>query len=119
MSNKELRAWNDSDAAERYLIAENATRPFANDMIKSIGLDRSNGDTYVFDFACGTGAVAKELYGLTPKEKWGTIKMLGGDISTPMLENLKETSQKEGWTGLSTRVIDANVTDPSLPLSLL
>jgi ubiquinone/menaquinone biosynthesis C-methylase UbiE len=113
MATKAAQFWSDSSIAEKYLIAENATRPFAKDMVKSVGLDHLDGDAHVFDFACGTGALTKELYGLTPKEKWNNLKILGGDVSIPMLESLKESGEKEGWTGLKTEVVDANVSDCS------
>ncbi len=60
----------------------------------------------IFDLGCGTGAVEAEIYAAVPKEQWGILKVLAGDISTPMLEYLKARGQEEGWTGLETRVVD-------------
>ena len=101
-------AWQSSDVAQRYKAAENATRPFAAIMVETA--DRicniTTKPVTIFDLGCGTGAVEAEIYAAVPKEQWGILKVLAGDISTPMLEYLKARGQEEGWTGLETRVVD-------------
>lgn len=102
--------WQNKDIAEKYKIAENATFPYAQVMAKKARLDKSE-DISAFDFACGTGAVTAALYEALPKEKWEKMKVFGGDVSQPMLDYLKERGQKEGWTGLSTGIVDAAVSN--------
>lgn len=109
-------AWQDPDVAKRYENAENATRPYAKIIIEKAGLANSSADANILDLATGTGAAVKELYAAVPKEKWGTLKILGADISPPMLEYLKGIGEREGWTGLSTQVIDGNVGFHSLDM---
>jgi SAM-dependent methyltransferase len=95
--------------AERYVNAENATRPFAKILIEKAGLPTLNKNAHVFDLGTGTGAAIQELYDAVPKEKWGDIKVLGGDVSESMLDHLKARGEKAGWTGLETKVLDGNV----------
>ncbi|CAO2649701.1 Nn.00g009930.m01.CDS01 [Neocucurbitaria sp. VM-36] len=101
-------AWQKSDIAETYLNAENATRPYTKIVVEKSGIAQSNADAYVFDLATGTGAAVKELYDAVPKEKWGQLKVLGGDVSSPMLEYLKKRGECEGWTGFDTQIVDGN-----------
>jgi ubiquinone/menaquinone biosynthesis C-methylase UbiE len=110
----------DSDAARKYENAENATLPFAKILIEKSGLAGFDGEeAHILDLACGTGAVIKELYDAVPREKWGKMKVLGADVSPPMLEYLEKRGEKEGWVGLDTRVVDGSVSlllpFPSLP----
>ena len=102
-------AWQKSDIAEKYANAENATRPFTRIVVEKSGLAQSNSSAYVFDLATGTGAAIKELYDTVPKENWGQMKVLGGDVSPPMLEYLKKRGEEEGWAGLDTQIVDGNV----------
>ena len=101
--------WADPEVAERYKTAENASRPFCKIMVEKSGLIESTSKANVFDLATGTGALVKELYDAVPKEKWGNLRVLGGDISESMLESLKKRGESEGWTGLETQVTDGNV----------
>lgn len=103
--------WQQSDIASKYKLAENATRPYAAFMMKKASLATHVGDINAFDLACGTGSVEVELYNALPKEKWGdgSVKVFGGDVSDSMLGYLKERGEKEGWTGLSTGIVDGNV----------
>ena len=100
--------WQDSDVAQRYKAAENATRPFAKIMVElSDQLTTiKTTPTRILDLACGTGAVEAEIYAAVKKEQWDSLKILAGDISTPMLEYLAKRGESEGWSGLETRVID-------------
>ncbi|KAJ4984744.1 coq5 family [Stagonosporopsis vannaccii] len=102
-------AWQQTaDVAERYKVAENATRPFAKIMIDvSDQLSPlSSAPVRILDLACGTGAVEAELYAAQPREKWDDLDVLAGDISAPMLEYLSKRKDTEGWSGVRTRIID-------------
>lgn len=111
MANREDHSdvWQDADAARKYESAEKATRAFAKIIVEKSGLAKSSSDSYIFDLATGSGAAVKELYDAVPKEKWGQLKVLGGDISPIMLGYLTKRGEKEGWTGLETQVLDGNV----------
>ena len=101
--------WYDGDVAERYANAENATRPFAKMMVERSGLEQQlDKDVHIFDLATGTGAAIQELYDAVPKEQWGHLKVLGGDVSASMIEYLKRRGEAQGWTGLSVQVVDGN-----------
>lgn len=110
-------AWHDPDVAKRYENAENATRPYAKIIIEKSGITQSDAEVNILDLATGTGAVVKELYAAVPKEKWGNLKILGGDISPPMLDYLKKIGEREGWTGLKTEVVDGSVSILSIQQS--
>jgi SAM-dependent methyltransferase len=102
-------AWQDTDIAQRYKAAENATRPFAKIMVElSDKLTTiKTTPTRILDLACGTGAVEAEIYAAIKKEQWDGLKILAGDISEPMLDYLAKRGESEGWSGLETRVMDA------------
>jgi ubiquinone/menaquinone biosynthesis C-methylase UbiE len=102
-------SWVEKDTAKRYLNAENATRPFAAIMVENARLAQSTGPVKIFDLACGTGAVVKEIYDAVPREKWTDLDILAGDTSEPMLTFVKERAEKEGWSGVETRVVDGGV----------
>ncbi|KAF2465357.1 S-adenosyl-L-methionine-dependent methyltransferase [Lindgomyces ingoldianus] len=105
--------WNDPGIVEKYKRAEEASKPFADVMIKKAGLESFEGEVNAFDLACGTGAVAAALYDRIPKDKWGSVKMLGGDKSELMVGYLNDRAKKQGWIGLEGRVIDgANMSLP-------
>lgn len=106
------KSWQDKSIAEKYARSEKATKPFGELMVNKAGFDKLEGDAHIFDLACGTGAVEAALYEVLPKEKWGSTKVLGGDISESMLDYLKERADNEGWTGVETQVIDATVSSP-------
>lgn len=99
-------AWTDPSVAARYANAENATAPFAKLLVSKANWD---GEVNVFDLATGTGVVVKEIYDAIPKENWGHIKVLGGDVSQPMLSYLQKRGEDAGWTGLETKIVDGNV----------
>lgn len=101
--------WQDPDVAKKYANGELATRPYGKIIVEKSGLAQTNSDAYIFDLATGTGAAVKELYDAVPKEKWGQLTVLGGDVSPGMLEYLKHRGKQEGWTGLETQVVDGNV----------
>jgi ubiquinone/menaquinone biosynthesis C-methylase UbiE len=114
----------DSDAARKYENAENATIPFAKILIEKSGLAGFDGkEAHILDLACGTGAVIKELYDAVPREKWGKLKVLGADVSPPMLSYLAARGTAQGWPNLETRVVDGSVSIllpfPSLPTIIL
>jgi ubiquinone/menaquinone biosynthesis C-methylase UbiE len=102
----------DAEAAQKYKNAENATRPYAKTIIQQSGIVaylNLGGEANVLDFGCGTGVVVHELYNTVPKEKWGQLKVLGTDISPPMLEYLRARGDEQGWTALDTKIVDGNV----------
>lgn len=101
--------WQDAGMAERYANAENATRPSCQLLVAKSGLADLTDDVKVFDLATGTGAAVQEIYDAVPKEKWGKVSILGGDVSEPMLAYLKARGEREGWTGLETKQLDGNV----------
>jgi SAM-dependent methyltransferase len=104
--------WHDPATATAYANAENATRPSARLLISRANLASflsSPEGAYVFDLATGTGAAVHELYSAIPKEQWGKVKVLGGDVSESMLAYLKAKGEAEGWSGLETRVVDGKV----------
>ncbi|KAF9690498.1 hypothetical protein EKO04_011289 [Ascochyta lentis] len=101
-------AWQSSNVAQRYKAAENATRPFAAIMASQTHVAASTGSkrARVFDLACGTGAVEAEIYSALDRENWSAVEILASDISQPMLGYLAARGEREGWTGLTTRVVD-------------
>ncbi len=101
--------WKKEGVAEKYKEAEAAARPFCKAMVAKSGLKDLTSEAYIFDLATGTGAAIQEVYDAVPKEKWGLLKVLGGDISDDMLAYLKKRGETEGWTGLETRIVDGNV----------
>lgn len=101
-----------TNAAEQYKNAENASRPFAKVAVEKSGIAHrieSGEQIRVLDFACGTGAVIQEVYDSVPKEKWGQLQVTGTDFSPVMLEYLGKRGEREGWTGLETKIVDGNV----------
>jgi SAM-dependent methyltransferase len=105
-----------SDAAKKYENAENATLPFAKILIEKSRLAQlGDGEASILDLACGTGAVIKELYEAVPKEMWEGLKVLGADVSPPMLEYLVARGKAQGWPNLETKIIDGSV---RIPLSI-
>lgn len=109
-------AWQqDPNVAQRYKMAENATRPFARTMVQLTEKLTSLKTTPVeiFDLGSGTGAVEAEIYDSLPKESWPDLKILAGDISPPMLEFLKQRSEEEAWGGVTTKVVDGSKLDES------
>ncbi|KAF2032856.1 S-adenosyl-L-methionine-dependent methyltransferase [Setomelanomma holmii] len=107
-------AWSDPTIAQRYANSEAATRPFARLLIEKSDLPTRSEPASVFDLATGTGAAVQELYDAVPKEQWGEVKVLGGDVSESMLAYLKARAEDNGWTGLSTKTIDGNKLDGML-----
>ncbi|KAF2013881.1 S-adenosyl-L-methionine-dependent methyltransferase [Aaosphaeria arxii CBS 175.79] len=105
-------AWSDPAIAQKYARAEKASGPFAEVMIQRSDIKNTPAgqELNVLDLACGTGAVTKAMYDALPREQWDATKVLGADISEPMLSYLKERGEKEGWKGLETRVVDLNDT---------
>lgn len=111
---KAVTAWQDPTIAARYARAEAATIPYASIILDKASIvsniKQHNSTVNALDFGCGTGAVTAVLYDTIPKENWGKVKVLGGDISQPMLTYLEERGEKNGWTGLSTQIVDgANI----------
>ncbi|KAL1798930.1 hypothetical protein ACET3X_002967 [Alternaria dauci] len=101
----------DAEAAQRYKNAENATGPYAKAIVGQCGIVAyldSGAEANVLDFACGTGVVVQNLYDTIPKERWRQLKVLGADISPPMLAYLKARGEKQGWMGLETKIVDGN-----------
>ncbi|KAH7067159.1 hypothetical protein FB567DRAFT_541870 [Paraphoma chrysanthemicola] len=100
--------WSDPEVAQRYLNAENATRPMARALIQKTDLATRKDKSNIFDLATGTGAAVQEIYDAVPKEKWGDINVLGGDVSQGMLSYLDARGKSNGWTGLRTQIVDGN-----------
>ncbi|KAJ4299876.1 hypothetical protein N0V90_005123 [Kalmusia sp. IMI 367209] len=106
--------WQADDIAAKYARGEAATRPYASIFLDKASIADISSDIHALDIGCGTGSVVAELYGKVPKEKWGKVSVLGGDISESMLKYLKERGEKEGWTGLKVDKVDgANIQLPS------
>jgi ubiquinone/menaquinone biosynthesis C-methylase UbiE len=111
--------WQDDGVARKYLNAENATRPYAKILVDKSGL-KDGEESYVLDLACGTGAVVQEIYDAVPREKWDGVRVYGGDVSQGMLDYLTSRGSSNGWTGLTTGVVDGNVSHPlNFPFPLL
>lgn len=108
-SNPISTSWMDNDAAKRFITAERATRPFAATMVKNARLAAVDTPAKILDLACGTGAVTQEIYDAVPRENWSNLDILAGDISPPMLAFLKERAEREGWSGVETRIVDGGV----------
>jgi ubiquinone/menaquinone biosynthesis C-methylase UbiE len=100
--------WHDPATATAYANAENATRPSARVLVSKANLSAFP-NPYIFDLATGTGAAVHEIYAAVPKEQWGKVKVLGGDVSEPMLAYLKAKGEAEGWSGLEVGVVDGKV----------
>jgi ubiquinone/menaquinone biosynthesis C-methylase UbiE len=105
--------WQDDGVARKYLNAENATRPYAKILVDKSGL-KDGEESYVLDLACGTGAVVQEIYDAVPKEKWDGVKVYGGDVSSGMVEYLQTRGKGNGWSGLTTGIVDGNVSSSNL-----
>ncbi|CAN9100485.1 unnamed protein product [Alternaria alternata] len=78
----------EAEAAQRYKNAEKATGPYAKTIVGQSGIVAhldSGAEANVLDFACGTGVVVQKLYDTIPKERWGQLKVLGADISPPII----------------------------------
>ena len=104
-------AWQHStDVAQRYKMAENATRPFAKTMVDLTEQMTTIKTTpvQIFDLGCGTGAVVAEIYASLKQEQWGDVEVLAGDVSPAMLEYLKKRGEEEGWSGLTTKIVDGS-----------
>jgi ubiquinone/menaquinone biosynthesis C-methylase UbiE len=103
-------AWQDPALAEKYALAEVATRPYAETILDKSSvvsnINQHNAAVNAFDIGCGTGAVIAALYDQVTKENWDNVKVLGGDISQAMLTYLDKRGEKNGWTGLSTKIVD-------------
>lgn len=101
--------WQQStDIAQRYKMAENATRPFARTMVDLTEQLTTIKTTPVeiLDLGCGTGAVVAEIYASLKKEQWNDVSILAGDVSPAMLEYLAKRGEEEGWVGLTTKIVD-------------
>ncbi|KAI4671219.1 uncharacterized protein J4E88_009252 [Alternaria novae-zelandiae] len=106
----------DAESAQKYKNAEKATRPYVKTIVQQSGIAaylETGAEANILDFACGTGVVAQEIYDTVPKEKWEQLKVLGTDISPPMLEYLRARGETQGWTGLDTKIVDGNPYSPS------
>lgn len=105
--------WKDKSAAEIYARGELVTRPYAEILVQTsrLATAKPEDEAYVLDIAAGTGAVEAAIYSALPKEKLGTVKVLGTDISQSMLDYLKARGEKEGWKGLDTEIVDGAVSD--------
>jgi ubiquinone/menaquinone biosynthesis C-methylase UbiE len=110
MQKKGVEGWQDPAIAESYARAEVATRPYAEIIIdKSCvvsNINQHNAAINALDIGCGTGAVIAALYDKVAKENWANVKVLGGDISQAMLTYLDKRGEKNGWTGLTTQIVD-------------
>jgi len=110
--------WENPEAALKYAIAERGSGPFARLLIEQAGLQTpSGGPLVVFDSACGTGAVAAQLYDLLSgqAETRENMKVTCGDTSAPMIFYLQNRAKKEGWTGTEAEIIDGVVGNTILP----
>lgn len=108
-SNDVKAHWQQStDVAQRYKMAENATRPFARTMVSLTERLTTVKTTPVriFDLGCGTGAVVAEIYESLPKDAWPDLDVLAGDVSPAMLAYLAQRAEEEGWKGVRTEVVD-------------
>lgn len=106
------QAWDNAEVVKRYQRAEDVTGPFAKNLVEKAGISSFEGTANIFDLATGTGVVVAKIYESLPVEKWGEVKVLGGDISEEMLKHLKDRRGKNGWNGLDTRVVDGTVRTP-------
>lgn len=107
----------DAESAQKYKNAEKATRPYVKTIVQQSGIAaylETGAEANILDFACGTGVVAQEIYDTVPKEKWEQLKVLGTDISAPMLEHLRARGETQGWKKLDTKIVDGNVSYPCL-----
>jgi ubiquinone/menaquinone biosynthesis C-methylase UbiE len=106
--------WHLDSIAEKYLNAENATRPFAKILVSKSNLSQLQDEKdkiHILDLACGTGAAVQEIYDAVPKPAWSKMSVYGGDVSAGMVEYLASRGEKNGWVGLETGVIDGNEID--------
>ncbi|KAF3039778.1 hypothetical protein E8E12_008852 [Didymella heteroderae] len=102
-------AWQQTtDVAQRYKMAENATRPFAKTMVQLTEQLTTIKTTPVdiFDLGCGTGAVEAEIYASVNRADWDDLRILAGDVSPGMLEYLAKRGAEEGWSKLVTKIVD-------------
>jgi ubiquinone/menaquinone biosynthesis C-methylase UbiE len=97
-------------AEAKYALAENATRPYAQSLIKKAAAAKFP-EFQVLDLAAGTGAVVAALYEHVPKDKWDIVHVTAGDSNEQQLEYLKSRAAKNGWTGLKTSVVGGGRND--------
>ncbi|KAF2119555.1 S-adenosyl-L-methionine-dependent methyltransferase [Lophiotrema nucula] len=100
--------WADDEAVARYARAEKLTGLFAQTLIDKSGIVSAKDDVSAFDLATGTGIVVAKLYENLSKEQKAKLKVLGGDVSEPMLKFLKKRAEHVDWPGFETKVVDGN-----------
>lgn len=98
--------WKSDGIAEKYARAETATRPYAEIFLSKAKLTEPNREINALDIGCGTGAVIAALYDTVPKERWDNVKVLAGDISEDMLAYVRDRATKNGWPGVTTKVVN-------------
>lgn len=92
-----------------YKIGEDFTKPFAETLIKQVGLTAPKAgepSLVVFDNACGTGVVSEALY---KRGYGGRMELTCGDTSEPMVAYMGERIKEDGWQGATVKLIDAQV----------
>lgn len=111
-------AWQaDAEIAARYINAENATRPFAKlmlemaDAVAPSSVSSGEQDHRIFDLGCGTGAIEAELYARLSPADAARVRILAGDVSPPMLAYLAQRAEEQGWSGVTTRIVDGTKLD--------
>ena len=103
--------WTDKEIAAKYGPAEAMTGPHGRHLLTQCGLDRASGneDIVFLDNATGTGIVLAHLYDVLPPAAKERLQVVAGDISPPMIEAAKTRIEKNGWQGITARVLDATV----------
>jgi len=100
--------WKDPRNAKLYKGGEHITGAPAVDLIKQAGLLQTplQRAPVIFDNACGTGIVASLLHQILPEENLKSMDLVCGDISTGMVDAVKQRIEENGWKGAKAQVID-------------
>ena len=106
--------WKDPRNAKLYKAGEHITGPPAVDLIdliKQAGLLQSplQRPPVILDNACGTGIVTSLLYQMIPEENVKSMELVSGDISTGMVDAVKQRIEENGWKGVKAQVVDGMV----------
>ncbi|KAF7986407.1 hypothetical protein HWV62_31259 [Athelia sp. TMB] len=100
--------WTDPRNAKLYKAGEHITGAPAVDLIKQAGLLQTplQRPPVILDNACGTGIVTSLLYQMMPEENVKNMDLVSGDISTGMVDTVKQRIEENGWKGVKAQVVD-------------
>lgn len=118
--------WSDPEFAKRYKIGEQATGPYAHDLLLQAGLQSYNKPIHLLDLACGTGIVTKQAIAILQADNSSrpdsNDKFTCADLSPEMLKVLRSRTTAESWpigeSNKTLEIVQANMTDTKLPSNI-